>query len=356
MDLVGGPATCPHRGPIMHLGLDHLDQEFLLACSGDGVIGVYRESQEESVCLEVLCSLNKDWPGNHTQAIHSVDWYPIDNGIFVSGSQDRTVKVWDSNALECVLSLDMEGSVHGTAMSSVATSHNLVAITGNMRAVTLGDIASGSATHILSGHSKPVWSCAWSSTSEWELVSAGTDGQIRLWDIRRPGALHVFDMNDTMRYSSSVPQEQPPSSDQSQAHTAPVTGCGYVPGGLFFMSTGNDGKARLWDVRSRKHLLKHYQKRVSRTRIVRQMSFSEDGRFVFHPSENVVYVFDIVSGRLVNILEGGHYAQVHCCAWNAKREHLYTAGADKNLLVWGMETRFLDADMLDKDEWSDEYT
>ena len=146
----------------MHLGLDHLDQEFLLACSGDGVIGVYRESQEESVCLEVLCSLNKDWPGNHTQAIHSVDWYPIDNGIFVSGSQDRTVKVWDSNALECVLSLDMEGSVHGTAMSSVATSHNLVAITGDMRAVTLGDIASGSATHILSGHSKPVWSCAWS--------------------------------------------------------------------------------------------------------------------------------------------------------------------------------------------------
>eukprot|EP00889_Picochlorum_renovo_P000700 jgi/Picre1/27730/NNA_000694.t1 len=212
MDLVGGPATCPHKGPIMHLSLDRLHQEFLLACSGDGVIGVYRESQE---------------------------------GELLSGGV-VTVKVWDSNALECVLSFDMEGSVFGTAMSSIATSHNLVAI------------------------------------------------------------------------------------------------------------TGNDGKARLWDMRSRKHLLKHYQKRMSKTRYVRQMSFSEDGRFLFHPSENMVYVFDIVSGRLVNSLEGGHYAQVHCCAWNAKREHLYTAGADKSLLVWGMETRFLDADMRDKDEWSDD--
>ncbi len=42
-----------------------------------------------------------------------------------------------------------------------------------------------------------MWSLAWSPSNEWQLATGGCDGQLRLWDIRRAGPLHIFDQHDT---------------------------------------------------------------------------------------------------------------------------------------------------------------
>lgn len=187
--------TSPHQGSVMDIRIDG-SKEFVLSCSLDGSMAVSQATVSGQ--LAALCSVRRDSVGAHLQGVYSVCWYPHDNGMFVSGSQDKTVKVWDTNALEAVLTFNLEGPVYETRMSPVETStHNLVAIAGDMHHVTLGDISSGSATHILgTGAGAAVWTCAWSCRSEWELISGSVDGQVRLWDIRRPGTRWVYDSND----------------------------------------------------------------------------------------------------------------------------------------------------------------
>lgn len=337
-----------HRGPIMDLDLDRQSKEYVLACSLDGVVAIYGDTGCGSGAgMDVLCSLTRESPGNHAYGIHAVCWYPVDMGMFVTGSKDKTVKIWDSNVLESVLTFELEGAVYGATMSEVVSAqHSLVAITGDMKHVTLGDVSSGSASHILSGHASAVWTCAWSSRSEWELLSGSVDGQVRLWDIRRPGSLHVFDMENSHIRS----REYRIAEEDIHAHSSSVTGVSCVPGtGLFWLTTGNDGRAKLWDMDSKQHLLKHYEKRCSKTTFVRHVDFSEDGRFVFHPSEHVVHVFDVMSGRLVATLEGGHYAPVHCCVWDSIHQRLFSAGSDKAICIWGIESS-----QEDVDTWSDD--
>ena len=38
--------------------------------------------------------------GAHKFSIEAVQWYPRDNGMFITSSLDKSVKVWDSNTLQ----------------------------------------------------------------------------------------------------------------------------------------------------------------------------------------------------------------------------------------------------------------
>jgi len=38
----------------------------------------------------------------HSYGISSLQWYTFDTGMFYSASFDKTVKVWDTNALEVI--------------------------------------------------------------------------------------------------------------------------------------------------------------------------------------------------------------------------------------------------------------
>lgn len=350
------------------MDLDAIEKRFLLACSSDAVIGIYDavgpipDGQGEDA-MRLLTHIHKDSPGAHTQFVSSVCWYPIDNGIFVSGSYDSHVKIWDANALEAVLMFEMEGTVLGTSMSKIANSHCLIAVHGSMKDVTLCDLQSGGSSHKLIGHSAAVYSCAWSVSSEWELITGGKDGQLRLWDIRRPGTRHVFNMNNTkydMHMSLMHAGHGLPSSSQqaAKAHSHWVIGCTASPNGLFWVSTGNDRTIRLWDVETKMSLTRHCEKKCSKSKFPRGISMSEDGRALFHPSDNSIQILSAQDGRKIGSLDGGHFGQVHSCLWNDKREELYSCGADRSLLVWRPKISHFDSHQgieSDTDAWSDDY-
>jgi WD40 repeat protein len=50
-------------------------------------------------------------PG-HAHAVTAVQWYPLDTGLFVSGSADGTVRVWDTNAFVSAGVFDLGAKVH----------------------------------------------------------------------------------------------------------------------------------------------------------------------------------------------------------------------------------------------------
>lgn len=316
-------------------------------------------------------------------------WYPIDNGIFLSGARDGEVKVWDANALEVGAFFSIGSPVLALAMSPAAASHCLVAVGSSEADVLLCDVVTGGFSHRLSGHRAGVWAVAWSPAKEWELMSGGRDGQLRVWDIRRAGAKAVLDMHDTKQRQAQnsnrgggnlnsagvslqsaavrllAPGAQPTSALYVKSHESGITGILPTPDGLYWLSAGNDDRVRLWNAVTFKHELVHYNETFNRASKPRQIAISDDGRVLFHPSGSAVQVFDVHSGHSVTTLSGGHFESVNCCAWSATQEELYTGSNDHHVVVWapkelgrlsqggGADGYHRDDPGSDQDTWSD---
>lgn len=62
---------------------------------GDGLIAKHK----------CLFSVDKQHQKGHKYAISSAIWYPVDTGLFVTGSYDHHIKVWDTNTTQvfCLL-------------------------------------------------------------------------------------------------------------------------------------------------------------------------------------------------------------------------------------------------------------
>jgi DNA excision repair protein ERCC-8 len=62
-------------------------------------------------------------------AVSCVQWYPYDTGLFISGSMDGQVTVWDTNTFTVAHTFKLNGIAHAARMSPVATTHSLIAST-----------------------------------------------------------------------------------------------------------------------------------------------------------------------------------------------------------------------------------
>lgn len=83
------------------LDLEQAESRYLLAGSADCSVAIYDVAQPVSNdhgksisgdCASVL-RITQATPGCHQFSVSSVCWYPVDNGVFVTGSFDNQVKV-----------------------------------------------------------------------------------------------------------------------------------------------------------------------------------------------------------------------------------------------------------------------
>ncbi|PRW58966.1 DNA excision repair ERCC-8-like isoform B [Chlorella sorokiniana] len=247
-----------HTGGVFCMDLDAGEQRYLLAGAADASIAVYdtqqpspaaaqqqqeqaREAASTAAALTsnavylrdsaqvaaargnakhtehaAVLTITKQSPQAHKFSVSAVAWYPVDSGLFVSGGYDNEVKVWDTNSLQVVCHFELAARVHAAAMSACATSHCLVAVGSGDTQVQLCDIVSGGFTHSLAGHRAAVWALAWSPCNEWQLATGSCDGQLRLWDIRRAGPLHIFDQHDTQEQRAAGGQAAAAQQQQQQ--------------------------------------------------------------------------------------------------------------------------------------------
>lgn len=47
--------------------------------------------------LKPVFTIKRGHPSAHRYQVTSISWYPVDTGLFVTGSADQHVKVWDTN-------------------------------------------------------------------------------------------------------------------------------------------------------------------------------------------------------------------------------------------------------------------
>ncbi|KAL8154051.1 hypothetical protein V2J09_011811 [Rumex salicifolius] len=333
----------PHRGAINSLQVDLTEGRYMLSGASDGsaaIFDVQRPSDygggivAKHKCLFVV---DRQHEQAHKHAISSAVWYPIDTGLFITGSYDHYINVWDTNTTQVIMNFKMPGKVYRTAMSSLATSHMLIAAGSEDVQVRLCDIASGAFAHTLSGHRDGVMTVEWSKSSEWVLVTGGCDGAIRFWDIRRAGCFRVLDQSKsqvgrrqpllkcssehkastskvagqssattsrgkqkkvavdngakklTARSSAShtkvsVKERLHPGllsiQDRATAHYGAVTGLKVTEDGMYLLSAGSDSRVRLWDIESGCNTLVNYETaRLQNTKPI-QLAVAQDSSLV----------------------------------------------------------------------------
>lgn len=385
----------PHRGAINSLQVDLTEGRYLLSGASDAsaaVFDVQRASEFEGGLIarhKSIFVIDKQHELGHKYAISSAIWYPIDTGLFVTGSLDHHINVWDTNTKQVVMNFKMPGKVYKTAMSSIATSHMLIAAGTEDVQVRLCDIASGAFAHTLSGHRDGVMSVEWSTSSEWVLITGGCDGAIRFWDVRRTGCFLVLDQSksqlgkrppllprstaDKVAASSTTGQSsslksrgeqknvsigngrklstsrmstQPKGSakqrlhpgmvssqDRATAHYGTVTGLKTTEDGMYLLSAGSDSRLRLWDIESGRNTLVNFETvRLQNSKGI-QLAVAQDSSVVFVPCMTSIKGFELWSGQTSMTFQG-HYECVNCCWFSEQDQELYTGGNDRQILVW----------------------
>lgn len=194
---------------------------------------------------------------HHKFGVSCIQWYPRDAGLFVSSSFDHYVKVWDSENLEPVYDFDLSHRVYSVDLSQTGD-HSLIATATDHPLIRLLDLRTTSSSHTLKGHRMgSVQSVKWSPVKPYILASGGSDGTIRIWDIRQShSCIDVLDVHKTScdnatsigRPSSSFSRTSKiPANKKIISHRGSVNSLLWLPSGHHLISSGTDDEIKLWE-------------------------------------------------------------------------------------------------------------
>ncbi|XP_068312242.1 WD repeat-containing protein ATCSA-1-like [Pyrus communis] len=141
----------PHRGSVNSLQLDLTEGRYLLSGASDASAAVFDVQRGTDYVgsgvitrHKCLFLVDKQHEHGHKFAV----WYPVDTILFVTGSYDHHINVWDTNTTQVLMDFKMPGKVYRTAMSPLATSHMLIAAGTEDVQVRLCDITPCLATAV----------------------------------------------------------------------------------------------------------------------------------------------------------------------------------------------------------------
>ncbi len=129
----------------------------------------------------------------HTDHIHGVAASP-DGTLIATGSEDRTVKLWDVARGEERATL--RGHRRDVRAVAFSPDGRVLASAGFDRVVKLWDVATAKELATLSGHGGEVTSVA---VSEWFIVSGSADKTVRAWERRSGKEIARFAAEDQVR-------------------------------------------------------------------------------------------------------------------------------------------------------------
>ncbi len=299
-DLLQEVATSPERGfewyywqRQMHLELQalrgHTEPILAVAYSPDGhqiVTGSGDKSARvwDADTAKELLRLN-----GHTAEVSSVA-FSTNGQWIVSGSWDKTAKVWDAVTGRPLVTL--EG--HDGAIFSVACSPDgLRVVTGSEdKTARVWDAHSGKELLQFTNHTDHVLAVAFSSDGQ-SIVSGSWDKTAKVWDANTGEVLRTLIGHSGAIFSavfSPTGQRILTGSQDSrvkvwdavsgtnlftlQGHSAAVCSVGYSRDGTRIISSGEDQAARVWNVASGEeiHVLKGHGSRIG------SAAFSPDGQ------------------------------------------------------------------------------
>ena len=180
-------------------------------------------------------TLRATFGNGHTARVAGIAYSP-DGRLLASGSEDGTVKLWDTATGLCIATLD--GHCRGVWCIAFSPDGKLVASGNDDGTVRLWNAATAKCVTTL-GETKPFREAApvislAISRDGGTIASGDFGGGLKLWNLRAGNTATVLIEPEKMR----IPNGPPPNEVYSLAFT---------PDGKVLVSAGTDGKIKLWD-------------------------------------------------------------------------------------------------------------
>jgi WD40 repeat protein/serine/threonine protein kinase len=242
--------------------------------------------------------------------------YSLDGRRIVTGSGDRTAKVWDARTGGEILALGGHtDEVHGVAFRPDGGRVATASIDGTAR---VWDAATGRELLAFRGHTAPVLCVAFSpdggriasGTGAWASQQAAAN-EVKVWDAATGRELLAL-----------------------EGLTRRVFSVAFHPDGGRLLTGMNDGTARVWDAATGRGLLTL----EGHAGGVLCAAFSPDGRRIVTGGEdNTARVWDAATGQEQHLLKG-HAGFVWSVAFSPDGERIASGSYDRTVKVWDAAT------------------
>jgi WD40 repeat protein len=249
----------------------------------------------------------------HTRSIRSLAISP-DGQLLASGSDDKTIKLWDLNRGRELRTL----KEHTRPVYSVAISPDglILASGSDDKTIKLWQLATGkrfatlSLGNWFSGHSGCVYSVTFSPDGR-TLASLSSGGTIKLWQLATGREIHTM-----------------------MGHSSWVHSITFSPDGEILAGGSDDNAIKLWQLSTGRRLrtLKGHGSWVH------AVAFSPDGRILASGSDDqTIKLWDLKTGRELHTLTG-HISWVHAIAFSPDGQTLVSGSCDKTIKLWDLRT------------------
>ncbi len=239
----------------------------------------------------------------HWPSVYSVAVTPNDKYV-VSGSGGYTVRVWELATGKEVRELTAhEGSVNSVA---VTPDGKYVVSGSGDKTVRLWDLATGKEVRRFTGHGDSVRTVAVTPDGKY-VVSGSWDNTVRLWELATGQEVRRF-----------------------TAHEGWVRSVAVTPDGQYVVSGGYDNTVRLWELATGKEVRRFTGHRSA----VSSVAVTPDGKYVVSGSDdNTVRLWDLATGKEVRRFTG-HGDSVRTVAVTPDGKYVVSGSGDETVRVW----------------------
>jgi serine/threonine protein kinase len=239
----------------------------------------------------------------HKDAVTSVAVTP-DGKYVVSGSWDNTVRLWDLATGQEVRRF----TGHADWVGSVAVTPDgrYVVSASHDNTVRLWDLATGQEVRRFTGHEYAVSSVAVTSDGQY-VVSGSWDNTVRLWELATGKEVQRF-----------------------TGHELWVNSVGVTPDGKYVVSGSDDGTVRLWELATGQEVQRFTGHRLG----VWSVAVTPDGKYVVSGSwDKTLRLWELATGKEVRRFTG-HEGSVYSVAVTPDGQYVVSGSDDKTVRLW----------------------
>ena len=245
----------------------------------------------------------------HRSGIYALAITP-DGRWGLSGSDDSTLKLWDLANDKTIYTL----RGHKDWVRSVAiTPDGLIGVSGSWdRSIKLWDLKTGNEIHSFNGHYGDVNGVAITADGQW-LLSGSDDNTLKLWNWNNGIGKLVFNID-----------------------THSISALAMTPDGRWGLSGSNDRTLKLWDLKSRKEICVL----IGHASEVFGVAITPDRRRAVSSScgdnaKHIIKLWDLESGNEIGNFEG-HTKFVRSVAISSNGNLAVSASDDKSIKLWDL--------------------
>ncbi|MCA2717734.1 hypothetical protein [Microcystis sp. M169S2] len=247
-------------------------------------------------------------PDGKTLVSSSFSWDKEDEDTGMSGSGDKTIKLWNVETGQEIRTL----KGHDDYVLSVNFSPDgKTLVSGSIdKTIKLWNVETGKEIRTLKGHDNTVISVNFSPNGK-TLVSGSGDKTIKLWNVETGQEIRTL-----------------------KGHDYPVRSVNFSPDGKTLVSGSADNTVKLWNVETGEEIrtLKGHDS------YVRSVNFSPDGKtLVSGSADNTVKLWNVETGEEIRTLKG-HDSYVNSVNFSPDGKTLVSGSADNTVKLWNVET------------------